>query len=259
MTELYKESPVNKVSVNMDTSNKECLTGMDIYRKVKTYCDKIAFNTVSMDEMVVFINDGISDLWNNINNGGWNFALSDKHEILLEEGKCSYQLPSDFNDISYVGTGAGVESETAERTFQIVNFSQWDTVPLSLYAATYRYDTTSDRVFLYIKTPDMEYCREDVCRTTSPLSGRIIVKYYMTAPQIKDLSDPICKIPKRWDVDKIIAQIISESIHAQKGRPYIKPASFQAAINNLTKKDSGIVVNNPNYRKSKTSFRINRN
>lgn len=251
-----KPNLTSETTVKIDPGNSNCIVVRDLYAKVKTYCDRIFFSSLSTQDFVEFTDRAVTEFWN-LKPEGWNFALSDRHEIMLEPNKCVYPLPKEFHSLSYVSAGNIItDCMPADQVFEIKDFVKWDTIQSNKYAASYKYEPYSDRCFLYIRMPCLHNYNNNLCESTKALGGSLFVKYYTTAPRITDLDDKICNLPRRWGAEDILVQLIAQYIHAYKGRDYVLKPAFNSLLAKLKKIDAGIISNNPIDSRATTSFTI---
>ena len=249
-----EEEDVNKSVVKASIS-KGCLTVQELKKKCKLYCDRLFFNRISDDEWVEFTNLAMRDLWNLCPNG-WNWTLSDIHEVELEDGICEYDLPHDFNNFLYVSSCSDTKCCPPKKMFQIVEPTQIDTV--TGYAVAFSYNVYKDKPTMIVRLPCMDCCTPPTCTCSCPMTGKLCIKYFTSPPEVYDLDDKICQIPRKWGTVDLLAQLVAQRVHAYEGQPFQLDAAFQQTLANLKTIDSGKQTTNPIKRSNALKFNLRR-
>ena len=242
-----------KNSINHNDTN--CVSVLDIYCKVQTYCDKIFFTSVSQAQFIEMTNQAIKIFWS-LKPTRWNFTLSDKLEIDVSSKSCKYPLPKDYYGLSIVGVSEASECLQTKQVFSVIPFSQWDTSPSGYYVAIKQ---DYDRDYLYWRMPMMNnYCDNGSYETQNTLKGKLYIRYYTRPPEVREMSDKICNLPVRWGGVDILVQLIAQLAHANKGKAYQTQANFNIILAELKKLDEGLLPRNPVFRKEPVGFSIKR-
>lgn len=251
------ETEQNKTIVK-NAPQSGCVTVSDLYNKAKIHSDKVLFSSISFDQFVEFTNLALNDFYA-LNTNGWNFSLSDKYTIELEQGKCQYDLPTDFFELLYVGNCSKSDCCPMDQVFEIVDPNQFDSISGKRYAASYIYDPYKDRAKLLVKMPCMSNCNDGNCECSCSICDtKLCIKYYRSVPQAQDFSSELCQLPKRWGAVDILVQLIAQRIYAYKGKAYQLDASFQNNLQKLMRIDSGKTPSNPIKRGNSLNFSIQR-
>lgn len=260
---LYNNSSVTTANTEVtikntiDEKDTNCITVLDLYCKVKTYCDKIFFTSISEAQFVEMTNQALKIFWS-LKPTKWNFTLSDKLEIDLSSGNCKYALPKDYYGISIVGVSQASECLQTKQVFTVIPFPQFDTTPPGYYVSIKQdYDTD----YLYWKVPQINICNDSSYDySCGPnVKGKFYIRYYTRPPSVREMSDTICKLPIRWGGEDILVQLIAQLAHANKGKAYQTQANFNIMLAELKKLDEGLLPRNPVFNHQPASFRLVRN
>lgn len=262
---LYNNSSVTTTKTEITIKNtvqeedSNCITVLDLYCKVKTYCDKIFFTSISEAQFVEMANQSLKIFWS-LKPTKWNFTLSDKLEIDISNQSCKYPLPKDYYGLSIVGVSQASECLQTKQVFSVIPFPQFDTSPVGYYVSIKQ---DYDRDYLYWKIPGINidnFCNNNFDNSLNKtIKGKFYIRYYTRPPLVKHMSDTICKLPIRWGGGDILVQLIAQLAHASKGKAYQTQANFNVILSELKKLDEGLLPRNPIFNHQPANFRIIRN